>query len=165
MTGSDVRVVAHLTTIPINLLLIAWVAIGRTALLPADGAVAVPVTPAVVAPALVVLLGITSVLAIRQHRPDDGYLTAAQFGSLLGCWLTLAGFGFFLVDVGPDATRAASPFTQLAGGRFLVLSDAFTVACLHGFVATYIALLLLLIRGLTGADRRRAGGRSPVGVD
>lgn len=164
MTGSDVRVVAHLTTIPINLLLIAWVAVGRTALLPADGASAVTVTLAMVAPALLVLLGITSVMAIRQHRPHDGYLTGAQFGSLLGCWLTLAGFGFFLVDAGPDGARPASPFTQLAGDRFVVLSDAFTVACLHGFVATYIALLLLLIRGLAGAERRRAVGRPPIRV-
>lgn len=156
MNSAEARAVAHLTTIPTNLLLVAWVGIGRTALLPADGPLGVSLTLMVVAPALLLLLGVTSSLAIGQRRGDQGYLTAAQFGPLLVCWLTLAGFGFFLVDASPDGAWTASPFTQLTGGQFVRLSDALTVACLYGFVAAYIALLILLIRGLDGARRRRA---------
>lgn len=165
LTGTDLRVVIHLTTIPVNLLLIAWVGVGRTAFLPDGGDLGVRLTLAILAPTLTVLLAVTSALAIRQHRPADGYLTAAQAGSQLGCWLALAGFGFFLVDAGPSPTGTASPFTQLAGAVLVVLSDALTVACLYGFVASYIALLILLIRGLPGAGSRRpAAGRSPVGA-
>ena len=161
-TPAELRVVAHLATIPVNLLLIAWVGVGRTAFLPDGGDLGVRLTLTVLAPTLTVLLGVTSALAIRQHRPADGYLTAAQVGSLLGCWLALTGFGFFLVDTGPSAAGTASPFTQLAGPGLVVLSDALTVACLYGFVASWIALLILLIRGLRGADRRRRPGRAPV---
>ena len=157
MNLAEVRVVAHLTTMPINLLLVAWVGVGRTALLPADGTTGVPLTLMVVAPALLLLLGGTSAVAIRQRRGDDGYLTPAQFGSLVGCWLALAGFGFFLVDTGLDTAWTASPFTQLTGGQFVALSDALTLACLYGYVAAYIALLILLIRGLAGAR-----GRTPT---
>lgn len=166
MTAPDIRVVAHLTTIPINLLMIAWVGIGRTAFLPEGSVGGVSLTLTIVAPALAFLLGITSVVAIRQHRPAEGYLTGAQFGSLLGCWLTLLGFGFMLVDTGGDPAGTASPFTRLAGERFVALSDALTVACLYGFVACYLGLLILLIRGLDGAPRRRdAQHLRPVGVD
>ncbi|WP_395725422.1 hypothetical protein [Nakamurella sp.] len=157
MNLAEVRVVAHLTTMPINLLLIAWVGVGRTALLPADGTAGVPLTLKVVAPALLLLLGVTSAVAIRQRRGDEGCLTPGQFGSLVGCWLALAGFGFFLVDTGLDPAWTASPFTQFTGGQFVALSDALTLACLYGFVAAYIALLSLLIRGLAGAR-----GRTPT---
>lgn len=163
MTGADIRVVTHLTTIPVNLLLIAWVGVGRAAFLPDATATVRPLTLTVITPALIVLLGITTVAAVRQHRPAAGYLTAAQFGSLLGCWLTLAGFGFVLVDDAPDPAGGASPFTELVGDRFVPLSDALTVACLYGFIACYIALLILLIRGLNGARGRRLAGVGPAG--
>ena len=155
MTGADIRVVAHLVTIPINLLLIAWVGVGRTALLPAENAAGVPLTLSVVAPALVLLLGITSALAIGQRRGGDDHLTGPQFGLLLGCWLAVAGFGFFLVDRAVDGAWTGSPFTQLTADRFVALSDALTVACLYGFVAAYITLLILLVRGVDGARGRR----------
>lgn len=161
LSGPDIRVVVHLTTIPINLLLIAWIAVGRIVLLPVDVAAAgtLPLTVAIVAPVLAVLLMITTTIAIRQHRPADGYLTAAQLGALTGCWLALTGFGFFLVDAGPGGAGAASPFTQLLGAPLTSLSDALTLACLYGFVAAYITLLILLIRGLDGANERRRAGQ------
>lgn len=164
MTGSEVRVVAYLTTVPVNLLLIVWVGIGRTAFLPTDSTTGVRLTLPIIAPALLVLLGITSALAIRHRRSGGGDLTAAQFGLTLGCWLTQAGFGFFLVDTGPAPGWTASPFTRLTGDRFVALSDALTVACLYGFVAAYIALLILLIRGPDGARGRRAARLLLVGT-
>ncbi|WP_420122427.1 hypothetical protein [Nakamurella sp.] len=163
MTGAELRVVAHLTTIPMNLLLVAWVGVGRLALVPPGAAgSAAPTTLTAVTPALVLLLGLTSALAVRQHRRGGG-LTAPQSAALLGCWGSLAGFGGFLTEAAAGAP--VSPFTQLAGERFASLSDALALACLYGFVAAWITLLVLLRRRPSGAAAGgRTGARRPVGV-
>ncbi len=158
MTAAEVRVVAHLATIPINALLIAWVAIGRTALLPDGATDDLRLTGSVLAPVLALLLGATSVLAARGRRGHQ--LTGGQFAALAGIWATLAGFGFFLMDTDPTTAAAASPFTEIVGARFAPLSDALALACIHGFVAAYIALLLQLTHA-----RARRRTLAPAAVD
>lgn len=160
MTGADVRQVAHLTTIPINVLLVAWVAVGRTAFLPDGTTDGVRLTGTVLAPLLMVLLGVTSALTIAGSRPEG--LSAGQFGALAGIWAALAGFGFFLLDNNPATGRAGSPFTEIAGSTLAPLSDAMTLACIHGFVAAYIALLLQLVCARRGAERTARAG---VGIE
>lgn len=147
-----VRSVAHRWTIPINLLLIAWVTIGRTFIAP--DLLWFVGSLLYVAPPLVVLLGVTSTLAIVQHRPDEGGLTGPQFWSLIATWLTVGGFGLFSVT-GGRTSFAESPFTGLVGAGALDASAILADACFYGFLPAYLTLLVLLIRGLRGRQSRR----------
>lgn len=150
---AGVRTMAYRATIPVTLLLIAWVCILRAFLAP--DFLWVIGTLMFVAPALAVLLGLTSALAVAQHRPDEGYLTRPQFWSLLATWAAVAGFGLFAVSGGAPPW-AESPFTVLVGDGALDFSRAMATGCLYAFGAGYLALLVLLILGLRGRRERRA---------
>ncbi len=151
---TGVKAMTYRATIPVTLLLIAWVCVGRAFLAPdflwVIGALMF------VAPALAVLLGPTSALAIAQHRPSEGFLTDPQFWSLLATWATVGGFGLFAVSGGAPPW-AESPFTVVVGDGALDLSRTLATGCLYAFVPAYLTLLVLLIRGLRGRRERRAG--------
>ena len=147
-----VKTATYRCTVPICLLLIAWVSIARAFVAPdllwVIGALIF------VAPILVVLLGATSVLAVAQHRPAEGFLTTPQFWSLLATWATIAGFGLFAVS--GAGHWAESPFTAVVGNGALAFSSAAANVCLFGFGPAYLSLLVLLILGMGGRRERRA---------
>lgn len=148
-----VKRAAHRWTIPVNLVLIAWVTIGRAFVAP--DLLWVIGSLMIVAPLLLVMLGATSTLAIVQHRPAEGGLTTPQFWSLAVTWAAVAGFGLFSVT-GGLTPLAESPFTSLVGAGALDASEVVADACLYAFGFAYLTLLVLLILGLRGRRERRA---------
>ena len=148
-----IRSAAYHWTIPISLLLIAWVTVARAYIAP--DLLWVIASLIYLAPLLLVLLGTTTVLAILQHRPAQGHLTNPQFGSLIAIWTAIAGFGLF-APTGGLSPDSASPLTDLVGRGALAASQVLSTICLYGFVVAYLTLLVLLIRGLRGRRERRA---------
>lgn len=148
------RNATYYATIPINLILIGWVWIGR-ALFGTLGWYFLLLLPTLI-PALLVALGITSGLAIAQRLPSStGRLTMPQFWSLIGVWVSMVGFGFFLVDFGDSTDSDASAFSRIAGRGVLDTSSMLSGLFFVLIVASYIVLLVLLILGKPGRRERR----------
>lgn len=149
------RNATYYATIPVNLILIGWVWTGRIVF----GAVGwyFLLFLTTVIPVLLVALGITSGLAIAQRLPSStGRLTVPQFWSLIGVWVSMVGFGFFIVDFGDSTDSDASAFSRIVGRGALdtsyMLSDLFFVL----IIGSYAVLLVLLILGMPGRRERRA---------
>ncbi|MFD4180150.1 hypothetical protein [Rhodococcus sp. NPDC058514] len=152
---TEIRAFTFYAMVPLNLLLIVWVWIGR-AFLGAGGWWIVVLTYTAV-PVLILALGLSSILAITQRVPASaGRLTPPQWGTHLVVWASMLGFGFFLVDAGDDADARASVFTQVVGATSgtLAVSDTLTAICVLAFVAAWVVLLVLLV---AGQGARRAG--------
>jgi hypothetical protein len=151
-------------TIPVNLLLILWVWMGR-ALFGAGGWWFLIFMVSVV-PVLLLALTATSVLAMVQRRPrETGRLTSAQFWTLSTVWASMLGFGFFIVDFGDSPDSAASAFTQLVGTGSLATSNSLSGIFFVLAIVSYIALLVLLIIGVSGrAERRSREAQANLGV-
>ena len=148
------RNTAYALTIPINVILILWVWMGR-ALLGAGGWFFLIFLVSVV-PALAVALTVSSVLAILQRLPKaTGRLNPAQFWTLLGVWVSMIGFGFFIVDFGDSKDSEASAFSRLAGRATLDTSNTLSGIFFVLTIGFYIALLVLLIIGMQGRGERR----------
>jgi len=152
---TGLRNATYYATIPVNLVLIAWVWMGR--ILFGAGGWFFLIFMVSVVPALLVALGVTSVLAILQRLPaSTGRLNAPQFWTLLGVWVSMFGFGFFIVDFGDTPDSYASAFSRIAGPATLDTSNTLSGIFFVLTIAAYIALLVLLIIGMQGrAERRR----------
>ena len=92
-------------------------------------------------------------LAILQRLPKaTGRLNPAQFWTLLGVWVSMIGFGFFIVDFGDSKDSEASAFSRLAGRATLDTSNT-----LSGIF--FVLTIGLLRRPAGAADHRDAGPR------
>ena len=108
------RNLAYSATIPVNLALIVWVWIGRA--LFGSGGWWILIFLVSVVPALIVALTVTTVLAVMQHLPkSSGRLTVPQFWALIGLWVSMFGFGLFIVDFGDSKDSYSSAFSRLFG--------------------------------------------------
>lgn len=170
MAFNDVKREVARLTLPVNGLLILWVAILRCAFAPGYGMALVTVP--MVTPVLLATLGPTTLLAYAQHLEAQGRLTHLQFVYLMVNWLSLFGIGLFLVDGDlMKPTPGASPFMIVAGPEALELSDKLFGISLLGFVVSYLCLLVAPIAGLHGRRNRVSehqhlyalpGGTGPV---
>ena len=148
------RNTAYALTIPVNVILILWVWMGR-AFFGAGGWFFLIFLVSVV-PALAVGLTVTTVLAILQRLPKaTGRLNPAQFWTLIGVWVSMICFGFFVVDFGDTKESEASAFSRLAGRAVLDTSSTLSGIFFVLTIACYFALLVLLIIGMQGRDERR----------
>ncbi len=146
---------AYYATIPINIALIFWVWIGRA--LVGSGGWWVLLFLIYVVPVLIVALGLTTVLAILQHRPaSSGLLSGAQFISLVVLWLSMFGFGLFIVDFGDSKDSYSSAFSQIFGAGTLDVSDAISRRFAYSTVLAWVTLLVFLIIGMQGRAERKA---------
>ncbi|MFC7448333.1 hypothetical protein [Rhodococcus daqingensis] len=145
---TELRAFTFYVMIPLNLLLVLWVWIGR-AFLGAGGWWIVILTYTAV-PVLILALGLSSILAITQRVPASaGRLTPPKWATHLVVWAAMFGFGFFLVDVGDDADAEKSVFTQVVGvnSGTIAVSNTLTSICVLTFLAAWVVLLVLLIAG------------------
>ena len=147
---------AYYATIPVNLALIVWVWIGRA--LFGSGGWWILIFLVSVVPALIVALTVTTVLAVLQHQPkSSGRLTVPQFWALLGVWVSLFGFGLFIVDFGDSTDSYSSAFSQLFG--------RWRHRCVERAVRGVLRAVDLRLGSTAGAaDRGDAGARGAEGV-
>lgn len=150
-----VKSFSYHATIPITIALILWVWIGRA--LFGSGGWWIFIFLISVTPAMIVLLTVTSVLAIRQRQPASiGFLTNGQFWCLLTMWLSLLLFGFFVVDFGDTKESISSAFSQLAGTAAVDASNDLSLVFFVAAIAAYVGLLIQLIIGQEGHAERKS---------
>jgi len=145
---------SYYATIPINILLILWVWIGRA--LFGSGGWWMVIFLVSVTPAMIVLLTITSILAIRQRQPAGvGFMTNGQFWCLVTMWASLLLFGFFVVDFGDTKESISSAFSQVVGTDAVDTSNALSIVFFVIAVVAYVGLLIQLIVGQDGRLERK----------
>jgi hypothetical protein len=134
----------------VNVLLIAWVWLGR-GLFGVEWGWTFIIMMVTALPALVILLGLTTVLAYRQPgRPIR--LTAAQAWSQIVIWLAMAAFGFAIVDF-DDSGRTESVLSRWFGDGALGVSEVVAKVSTGVGLVAWLTLLVLLLAGW----RRRPG--------
>ncbi|MGZ4450230.1 MAG: hypothetical protein ACXVW4_10590 [Nocardioides sp.] len=136
--------------IPLNLLLVVWVWIGRV-VFGVFGWFGLILAP--VALVMLIALLVTTVLAFTQDgRPRA--LTRFQAWAQLSTWASMLVFGAFLPDFGDTEGSHISLLTQVFGSSDTLLSVSYTIAfaAAAGVVVSWVVLLVALI----GA-RRKAG--------
>jgi hypothetical protein len=137
----------------VNVLLIAGVWLGR-GLFGVEWGWTFIIMMVTVAPALLVLLGLTTVLAYRQpDRPIR--LTAAQAWAQIVIWLAMAAFGFAIVDF-DDSGRTESVLSRWFGESALGASEVIAKVSTGVGVIAWLALLVLLLSGWRRTPRRIA---------
>ena len=159
---------AFYATIPVNVLLIIWVWIGRAFF--GAGGWWILLFLFTVVPVLAVALTVTTILAFTQRQPKaTGRLTIGQFWCLIGVWASMFLFGFFVVDFGDTKESERSAFTLFTGRAGLEASNALSVIFFFVTIVGYFGLLVLLITGQQGRRERKlqqeyeaAGGISPA---
>jgi len=135
--------------IPLNLLLIAWVWIGR--LVFGVGGWFFLIFLMTVVPVLLVALLVTTILAYTQPgRPR--HLTGPQRLAQWTMWLAMFAFGIVAVDFGDTEESEMSALTQLFGRNDAVLSASWTLELVFGAV-TVVAWMALLVT-LTGGRQK-----------
>lgn len=138
-----------LAMIPLNLILIVWVWIGR--LFAGAGGWFMLMMVFSVVPVLLVALFVTTLLGFLTHvRPR--VLTGSQAIAQLLVWAGMLAFGFFIVDFGDTDDSINSVFTRLVGSNDATQSISWTIAAVAALVTVvaWVALLVLQI-----AQRRR----------
>lgn len=131
-------------SIPLNVLLIAWVWLGR-GLFGVEWGWMFIIMMVTVVPALVVLLGLTTVLAYRQPgRPIR--LTSGQAAAQIVIWLAMAAFGIAIADF-DDAGRTESVLSRWFGEGALGVSELIAKVSTGVGVIAWLALLVLLLVG------------------
>lgn len=151
----ELRNFAYYATIPVNLALIVWVWIGRA--LFGSGGWWILIFLVSVIPVLAVALTATTVLAMLQHLPKaGGLLTGPQFWALVGTWVSMFGFGFFIVDFGDSKDSYSSAFSQLFGDGVIDVSNGLSGVFFVLAIIAWFALLILLIIGMQGRGERKA---------
>jgi hypothetical protein len=137
--------------IPVNLLLVAWVWIGRI-VFGAGGWFFVILLVSVVPVLLVALLITTLIGFVGANKPRA--LTRSQAVTQLAMWAGMLIFGFFLVDFGDVDGSDLSAFTQVVGRNEVTLSISWTMAGV-GAAVTVVAWLVLLVLLLTQKRRHQ----------
>ncbi|WP_051551748.1 hypothetical protein [Nocardioides sp. URHA0020] len=151
--------------IPLNLLLLVWVWIGRIVF--GVGGWFFVIFLVSVIPVLLIGLLATTVLAYTQHgRPRS--LTPMQAWAQVLTWVGLLGFGAFCPDFGDTEDSHISLLTQVLGASDAVLDLSYTITIAFAGLAfvAYVVLLATLIfarRGETPADAAYAGAPQWVG--
>ena len=145
-----------LAMIPLNLVLVVWVWIGRI-VFGAGGWFFLILLISVVPVVLVALL-ITTILSFRGSDAPHA-LNPSQALAQLVVWGGMLAFGFFLVDFGDTSDSELSAFTQVVGrnDNTLALSWTLTSASAIVTVVAWMALLVMLL-----AQRRRHRSGAPV---
>jgi hypothetical protein len=130
--------------IPLNLLLVAWVWIGRIVF--GVGGWFFVIFLVTIVPVVLIALTLTTVLAFTQEgRPRS--LTHVQAWAQVITWLALLGFGAFCPDFGDTDDSQTSLLTQVFDRTDAVLDLSYTLTL--GFalltVLAYVVLLATLI--------------------
>lgn len=146
--------------IPVDLLLVAWVWIGRIVF--GVGGWFFLVFLISVVPVLLLAFLVTTVLAYTQPgRPRA--LTRTQTVAQLVTWLALLVAGAFMPDFGDTDDSHISLLTQVFGRSDAALNVSYTIVLAAGAVAVvaYVVLLVALIAGRThqAADTPEGAGR------
>ena len=130
--------------IPVNLLMLVWVWIGRL-VFGVGGWFFLIMLYAL--PFLFLALLATTLMGylIGSDRPRA--LTRAQALAQLAIWVAMGAFGFFLVDFGDMEGSDLSVFTQLAGRSESTLSFSWTMTALSAaaVLAAWVLLVVLLL--------------------
>ncbi len=132
--------------IPLNLLLIVWVWIGRIVF--GVGGWFFLIFLMSVVPVLLVALLVTTILAFtRAGRPRS--LTRPQALAQIVVWAGLLGTGAFTPDFGDTDDSEISLLTQLFGRTRDMLDLSYTIAlvCAGITVVAYVVLLVALVAG------------------
>lgn len=145
-----------LLMIPLDLVLVVWVWIGRL-VFGVYGWYALVLAPV----ALVLLVGlvVTTIMAFTQEgRPRS--LTRFQALAQLATWLGMLVAGAFMPDFGDTDDSHISLLTQLFGRSDALLSLSYTIVLLAA-VATLVAYIVLVV-SLTAGRRERAATPVPA---
>ena len=142
--------VLFLLQIPVHLLMILWVLIGR-AFFGAGGWYFVLLL-FYGAPLLLVGLGLTTAISYRQRNRPRRF-TNAQVLAHVTMWAAMAVFGFFLVDFGDTEESAASAFTQVFGESAHTIDVSHTVTWISVAVGVFAWLGTLVLALNTGRGR------------
>lgn len=139
-----------LAMIPVNLLMLVWVWIGR--LVFGAGGWFILILLMALPFLLVALLATTLLGFLGSDRPRA--LTRSQAITHLVMWGAMLCFGFFLVDFGDMDESDLSAFTQVVGRNDATLSISWVLAALSVVVTVgaWVVLLVLLL----AQKRRRA---------
>jgi hypothetical protein len=132
--------------IPIDLLLVVWVWIGRIVFGVGGWFILILLLSAV--PVLLVALLVTTLLAYTQHgRPRS--LTTTQATAQLATWVALFVLGAFMPDFGDTEDSQLSLLTQVFGYSDALFDLSFTIALVAGgaAVVAYVVLLGSLVVG------------------
>lgn len=145
-----------LLMIPLNLILIVWVWIGRIVF--GVGGWFFLIFLGTVVPVLLIALLVTTILALTQHgRPRA--LTVSQTVAQLMTWLGLLVWGAFQPDFADNDNSHISLLTQVFGASDSMLSASYLIVLVAGLstVAAYVVLLVMLI-----VERRAATPGAPL---
>lgn len=140
--------VVLLAMVPVNLLLVIWVWIGR--LLFGSGGWVMVVMVVTVLPVLLIALLVTTILGFSAHRRPRS-LTASQAAAQLVMWAGMLVFGFFIVDFGDTDESISSVFSRLVGNGDSAQSISWIVAGISGLVV--VAAWVVLLAQLIGSRR------------
>jgi hypothetical protein len=134
--------------IPLNLMLIAWIAIGRGLFGILTGWAAYIVV-LWAGPALLVFLTLSTVLMFCQPR-RPARLTTAQAWLQVVCWLCMFVVGVAIVD-GDDTGDVGGILLSVFGNNATMETISGISTLVAGFVgaAAWLALMVLLLIGLT----------------
>ncbi|MEO5652677.1 MAG: hypothetical protein ABIN79_10785 [Marmoricola sp.] len=130
--------------IPVNLLMLVWVWIGRIAF-GVGGWFFLIMLYAL--PFLFLALLATTLMGFLIGSDRPRALTRAQALAQLAMWAAMAAFGFFIVDFGDAPESDLSVFTQLVGRNDATLSLSWTLTAISGgiVIAAWVILLVLLL--------------------
>ncbi|GAA1772197.1 hypothetical protein GCM10009795_017860 [Nocardioides hankookensis] len=130
--------------IPVNLLLLVWVWIGRIVF--GVGGWFFVIFLVSVVPVVLIALTLTTALAYTQDgRPRA--LTRVQAWAQLVTWIGLLGFGAFCPDFGDTDDSQISLLTQVFGQSDSLIDLSVTITIAFGLlaVAAYVVLLVALV--------------------
>lgn len=126
--------------IPLNLLLVAWIWIGRIVF--GVGGWFFLIFLISIVPVVLIALTLTTVLAYTQRGRPRALTRTQAWGQLL-TWVGLLGFGAFCPDFGDTEDSHTSLLTQVFGHTDAMLDLSYTVTI--GFaVLTVVAYVVLL---------------------
>ena len=134
--------------IPLNLLLVAWVWIGRIVF--GVGGWFFLIFLVSIVPVVLLALILTTTLALTQEgRPRS--LTRLQAWAQLLTWIGLFGFGTFCPDFGDTEDSHLSMLTQVFGHTDAMLDLSYTLTI--GFAVLAVAAYAVLLGALIFARR------------
>ncbi|UPK76527.1 hypothetical protein MU582_07815 [Nocardioidaceae bacterium SCSIO 66511] len=153
--------------IPMNLLCVGWVWIGR-AFFGVGGWMFIVLLALV--PILLLALTLTTALVFVQQLPyERGRITLGQAIAQTIVWAAMIGFGAFLVDYGDAPESDASVLTEIVGrtDSTLRVSSQASALCAVVFIGAYVWLLVLLIIGTKNRPRlaAKAGQYGPFAAN